>query len=246
MARNILGIFQKIWAQTGDRDLMPDFENGYGAEYESSELPQRTHLNDVLAKTTAVAYDINKYGAGLPWDTGLLYAVGAIVMGTDGVYYIAQQENQGQDPTAAGNVPSVWRVYSVLSKFVPITDYSDSAGAGLVLEYNKPANADYIYSIEDFEGSGLIPSAIKSVFVEVDWDQASFNMYANYGIGENWRLVAYDASQTIDGDKRRFCGAAVIEIPISTGQTEFSLRIADNGQQDGHDGLTFKIFGALQ
>lgn len=111
MSRNALGIFQKTFAAAGDRSEITTFEtDGYGSEYAIDQAPDRRGMNDVLAKVTAVCSDVNTYGAALPWDAGLTFALHATSLGSDGVLYVSQQAgNLNHDPAVAGNRPTYWK-----------------------------------------------------------------------------------------------------------------------------------------
>jgi len=80
MSRNSIGIKTDVFAADGQREILPTFATqGYGSEYTSGVFPDRRHMNDVLARVTATCADVNKFGAALPWDSGITYSVGAIV-----------------------------------------------------------------------------------------------------------------------------------------------------------------------
>lgn len=103
--RNTIGIFAEVWASSGDRSVIGDFEEGFGFVYQVDTAPDRRHMNDVLAKATAVCVDINKYGGSLPWSTSIVYEAGARVVGSDGKLYRATIQNSAKDPVSN---PTEW------------------------------------------------------------------------------------------------------------------------------------------
>lgn len=96
--RNTIGIFTEVWASTGDRSVIADFEEGFGFEYQVDTAPDRRNMNDVLAKATAVCVDINKYGGALPWNNTITYEAGAHVTASDNRLYRALLQNLNKDP----------------------------------------------------------------------------------------------------------------------------------------------------
>lgn len=103
-----------VWAINGDKSEIPSLDEGYTDEYTGSVFPDRTHLNDILCRLSAIGYDVNKYGAMLPWDVGVSFGQGAHVVGSDlRMYRSNVSDNAGSDPTATIggnriNVPSLW------------------------------------------------------------------------------------------------------------------------------------------
>jgi hypothetical protein len=125
MNRNILGIFSKVFASSADSsqrrefgsnpdgDPADDFEQGFQEDYstpESGLYPRRKEFNDILAKLTAIAVDLNKYGI-LPWDTNLTYEEGAHVLGSDFVLYKALEQNSAINPTTVPT-PAEWEKFT--------------------------------------------------------------------------------------------------------------------------------------
>ena len=101
------GLVQEVWAKNAlDNAELPAFEDGFDSDYSTSKAPDRRNVNDVLAKATGVAADVNKFGAALPWDEALTYAKDAYVTGqnTGKVYRSLQAGNTDNDP----ETPSVW------------------------------------------------------------------------------------------------------------------------------------------
>lgn len=110
--RNTLGVaLDKIWAElAGDNSEIPTgIENGFTSDYSVNQAPDRRNMNDILAKTSAVCFDVNKYGASLPWSSDITYGLYATVFGTDGTLYVCQLEHDDKDPTVIGNRPTYWK-----------------------------------------------------------------------------------------------------------------------------------------
>jgi len=106
-----------IWAGSisADKTVLPDIDVGYDISYESTKYPSRRHMNDIFAKLSSIGYDVNRFGAVLPWDTLVIYEQYAWVTGSDGnIYRSVAGSNLGFDPTAVDggsnpiNVPSKW------------------------------------------------------------------------------------------------------------------------------------------
>ncbi len=116
--RNTIGIFSEVWAGTGDRTEIPDFEEGFGIEYQVDEAPDRRNMNDVLAKATAVCVDVNVNGCYLPWNTGITYVVNARVLGSDSKKYKCIAQNIGNDPISS---PTKWSVDIPLEEIYTLT-----------------------------------------------------------------------------------------------------------------------------
>lgn len=116
-SRNTIGLFNQVWASSGDRSVITDFEIGFGFEYQVDTAPDRRNMNDVLAKTSAVCVDINRYGI-LPWSSSLIYEVDAYVVGSDGNQYKCLSQNGNNDPVTED---AYWKLFIGLAETYTIT-----------------------------------------------------------------------------------------------------------------------------
>jgi len=108
--RNVIGIFEEVWAESGDRTEFADFIVGWDFDYSnpgSGKKPERIVFNDLFAKLTAIGVDINTYGATLPWHVLITYNQHARTTGSDGVVYRAASETLGDDPTDPASA-AIW------------------------------------------------------------------------------------------------------------------------------------------
>lgn len=106
--RNSIGIFDGVWAQSGERTEFGAFGTGWDVDYSnkaSGKKPERRVFNDNFAKTTAVCVDVNLNGATLPWDAAITYNDDARVTGSDGNLYKALSPQAGNDPVSS---PTFW------------------------------------------------------------------------------------------------------------------------------------------
>lgn len=109
MSRHAIGMeVTEVFAENGARDEIDGvFTDGFDANYAtpgSAKKPQREYFNDLFAKTTAVALDVNRYGGALPWDAGLaaVYKKNAIVTSlVDNGLYKALQDAPGDEPSVS-------------------------------------------------------------------------------------------------------------------------------------------------
>lgn len=104
--RNTLGIFSSVFAEDGDRVEFGAFSTGWDADYSnptSAKRPERTAMNDLFAKLTALGVDVNQFGAALPWNTNVAFRQYAVCTGSNGTLYRSKvNDNQGNDPTTDG------------------------------------------------------------------------------------------------------------------------------------------------
>jgi len=103
------GNIEEIFSKTGDntKPVAYPFTGGWPSSYETIDLPLRTTFNYLFNALYALAFDVNKMGAALQWDTAVAYDQYAPVVGTDGVIYIAKVATTAQDPSGGAN-PVVW------------------------------------------------------------------------------------------------------------------------------------------
>jgi hypothetical protein len=126
--RNPLGLFSKVFAGEAaetEREELAAFETGWDSSYStpgSGFRPRRKVFNDLFAKLFAVCFDVNKYGAGLPWNTNISYGQYAVSTGSNGRLYLSNEaDNAGHDPISS---PTQW---SVIPTAADIADKSDKS-----------------------------------------------------------------------------------------------------------------------
>lgn len=197
--RNAIGIFDLVWAGDGDRVQLPTFETGYDYTYAVDRAPDRRHMNDVLAKVTALCVDVNKFGAAMPWNSGQVFEQYAVVTGSDGVVYVAAQQNQNKDPSVAGNQPVYWKAF-----LTPLQDFVDgsttkSVTPNAVQKYvdtftlNKSgaqiyndAKANYMWHTLDL--SGIVGNFETMAHIRVDTNGSAYGSigFKTFGSTESW------------------------------------------------------------
>ena len=104
MARNTDGIFDEVWADSGDT-AEPSFDRDEGWPLEYSQAggsaPARTTFNLLFKELYALGVDVNKYGGALPWAATVSYDIDAIVVGSDNnIYRGVTSSNLNNDPTS--------------------------------------------------------------------------------------------------------------------------------------------------
>lgn len=114
MSRNTDGIFDEVWADSGDTAEPPfDRDEGWPIEYSQAggSAPARTTFNLLFKELYALGVDVNKFGCSMPWNALVSYDDDAIVMGSDGdLYRSVTASNLNNDPTTDDG--SNWEGYS--------------------------------------------------------------------------------------------------------------------------------------
>ncbi len=110
------------WAVTGDVQLPTAAgltrNEGWPISYSQAggNTPQRTVFNQLFRELSGLGVEINRYGAGLPWNAALNYISGTMVLGSDGEIYLGRAASGPastvRDPIVAGNRPSHWQSLS--------------------------------------------------------------------------------------------------------------------------------------
>ncbi len=90
-----------IWAENGQKDE-PTFTETEGWDITYSQAGGstvgRTLMNRNFNKASAALYDVNRFGANLPWSSVISYEIGAKIIGSDDKVYKAKTVNTNIDP----------------------------------------------------------------------------------------------------------------------------------------------------
>lgn len=248
MSRNAIGVFNKVFAESGDRVELPDFETGYGYEYQVDALPDRRHLNDVLAKLTALGVEINQNGT-LEWNSEITYNKIALVKGSDEILYISTTSNNfNQDPSNLETRTGYW---ISLSEFLGVVDnsarldalktdvkfiaFTSHATQSLYLD----TGGTYEFTLAGFSGVGLSNSDIREI--QISWfafsaDSHNQKIIASYPSGQEF-VIGGSYGQNDDDD----CGSyGQATIPINKDQTSFKITLSGGGS------INVTLLGAKQ
>jgi len=107
MARNADGIFEEVFASTGDKAVPPfTIPEGFTSLYSvpvsaGGSAPKRLSFNYVFNQLYALGVDVNKFGGALPWAATINYEIGAMVVASDNNLYKANAANINVDPVTA-------------------------------------------------------------------------------------------------------------------------------------------------
>ena len=109
MPRDADSLRIRKWAADGNvttpEDAGLDRSLGWTSDYSQpgGSLPQREVFNQLEREITALGEEVNKHGAGLPWDASIAYEHPALVTGSDGDFYMSLEDNTNVDPTTDGD-----------------------------------------------------------------------------------------------------------------------------------------------
>ncbi len=96
------GFVPSKWASSGDASSPPfSRDTGWTLSYSQAggSAPARTTFNQLFLELSALALDLNKFGAAMPWDTNVTYEIYAVVTGSDGETYKSLiTANSANDP----------------------------------------------------------------------------------------------------------------------------------------------------
>jgi hypothetical protein len=233
MGRDELGIDVEVFAKHGNRLALPTYDEGYTQEYEGNTFPSRQGLNDVLAKVSAVAKDVNIFGAMLPWNDGISYKIGATVQ-RSGVFFVAINDNINSDPVL---FPANWTTLSTLlgmktdREYIPFTSHDDYPISSVT--------ASHAYNISKFRGNGLRHEDIREihVFCRVIDCRGSRYIHASFP-NSGMKLIARTGS---GNSKDRAHGTTTAVIPVNSDTTTLHMSIS------GADwNFQYFIYGAVQ
>lgn len=123
------------WAGTGDvqtpEDAGLDRAEGWPVAYSQpgGSVPTRVVFNQMFRELSALAVELNTFGAGLAWDATLDYPNGATVLGSDLEIYLSRDASGPstvvRDPITPANRPAFWQS---LSEY--IVEQAPVAGGG--------------------------------------------------------------------------------------------------------------------
>ena len=227
-----------VWAHSGDIAPIGSFTDGYSDIYNGSVFPDRRHLNHVLAYATAVAGDVNKGGAGLPWDAGIKYEVGAQVFYGGTLYICILNTDLNQSP----DLPLYW---STLGKFLGIdalktdTKYIPFTGHSLHA-LTISSSATNSYNRGGFIGNGLVHSDIRSIHLLLRNDHSTQvrKLYCSLPDTAEDKLIMA-AVGTNSKDRAHQYG--IMQIPMNSDTSFIKLTMIS-----GNSGFKCTVLGATQ
>ena len=136
MPRDADSLRIRKWAADGNvttpEDAGLDRSLGWTSEYSQpgGSLPQREVFNQLEREITALGEEVNKHGAGLPWDASIAYEHPALVTGSDGDFYMSLEDSTNVDPTTDGDT-SHWE--KVAGSSVQVT--AATVPTGTILDF---------------------------------------------------------------------------------------------------------------
>lgn len=236
---------EEIFGVNGDKTAIIPMDDGFDASYETSNYPKRETFNEALARLGSIGYDVNRFGALLPWDASLIYEQNAWVTGSDGGIYRSEVAgNINQDPTAVdgGNnpiyIPSKWldlnAVLLIPQLKIERKSVSVSSHTSGVLLKQTDENIKHTYSIEGFRGSEISTdekaSDIRGVWIRYHYFyNESVNAHRPYGLKASfpWDYlttvdIAVFSTTDADGNAREQYFGRVF-VPVDKGQISISV-----------------------
>ena len=274
MARNPNGIIleNQVWAETGDK-TSPSFdpETGWDITYSQpgGNKVLRELMNYNFNQLTAVGYDVNRYGANLPWYDSVTYEIGAIVIGTDNNRYEALLQNSNIDPVTDTNInwkPAKTTYTTDTNISATYTDNTNTVNLSLTENLNNLlqtnlSNLIFTSLFDLFEaGTGITitnnsgkikidNTADSSVFmlrdtsnITTDGEIAVFNRLFNVGVTYSFLENNEPPYQNISGvawELQAEGNAIVTGDNINSGAVSGTNRL-DTGTTDGHSLLAIE------
>jgi hypothetical protein len=248
MPRNEKGILPDVWASaaTPAVDVTPieDFTLGYDSAYTSDKYPDRRHLNDVLQRVTATSADVNKYGAALPWHTGITYQPMAMVTHQSEVY-VALQASTGKDPRDDPSAAAFWQKLEdflgivapqVRTMAVKINSHTGRSLTGSTI-------GTHTFTISGFVlASGYPASKIRKLYIqfygygwESDWTSS-----VTFPWGDN--VVVHAGRIFVNGSgSEQIWHTNIVEIPVNVSQENIVITLARHPTKAAS---SFTILGA--
>ena len=123
-ARTPEGIITEVFGENGDKAAPPfTFTDGFTPPYSTAgpPYPERTSFNFLYNALYALAFDTNRMGGALQWDTAITYEQYAVVVGTDGNLYIAVISQAGNDPV--GDTGTNWIMVPSRAEVTALQDF---------------------------------------------------------------------------------------------------------------------------
>jgi hypothetical protein len=178
---NSIFLFDDIWAADGDTTSAPfDPRTGWDITYSQAggNTVSRTLVNGEFNKFAGLGYDVNRYGSNLFWDSTITYEIGATVLGSNNLRYIAVTQNSNNDPTIDGGTN--WTPLKItFANDANVTISEDAATntvtIGLVSNLSDKANSDLSnVTIGDF--AAKIADG-QYTYKQIDGSQVKINAY---------------------------------------------------------------------
>lgn len=178
---NSIILEDQVWADNGDT-TSPPFAPDIGWDITYSQAGgnpvERTLMNYNFNQLTALGYDVNRYGGNLFWDSTIIYEIGATVLGSNNLRYIAVTQNSNNDPTVDGGTNwTPLKITFASDANVTINEVAatNTVTIGLVSNLSDKANADLSnVTIGDF--SAKLKDG-QYTYKEIDGSQVKINVY---------------------------------------------------------------------
>jgi hypothetical protein len=178
---NSIILFNDVWAADGETTSAPFAPRaGWDSTYSQAggNTVSRTLVNGEFNKFAALGYDVNRYGANLFWDSTITYEIGATVLGSNNLRYIAVTQNSNNDPTVDNGTN--WTPLKItFANDANVTISEDTATntvtIGLVSNLSDKANSDLSnVTIGDF--AAKIADG-QYTYKQIDGSQVKINAY---------------------------------------------------------------------